>query len=103
LQNLLKGKKEVIEVEDLTGKIPHSRYGGACKSFYLNKNKVKIYALERFESYGEENYYNDIFQFKEDFDVDSVNNFIKQYDLAKSNSKGVVKTEKADKEARKII
>ena len=77
----MRGKVEVIELEDLTGKVPHVGYGGASKSKYFSpKTDRWIYVLERNGWYAGDAYANDVWQFDNDFTADEARRFIEDWD-----------------------
>lgn len=68
---------EVIEVEDLSGKVPHVGFGGASKSYYISpKTGKKIYVLEQNGAYAADAYINRVWQFEEDFTVEEAYRFL---------------------------
>lgn len=78
------GKVEVIELEDLSGKVPHVGFGGASKSSYVSPNTGKtIFVLERNNTYAADAYYNDVWQFDHDFTATEAADFIRAHDAEK--------------------
>lgn len=80
----LRGKVDVVEVEDLTGKVPHVGFGGAVKSKYISPKSGKtIYVLEQSGMYAADAFVNRVWQFEEDFSVDDAIEFLRIYEKEK--------------------
>ena len=78
---MLRGKAQVTEIEDLTGEVPHVGYGGAAKSSYVSPTSGKtIYVLERNGMYAPDAYTNDVWLFDEDFSAAAARDFLTAID-----------------------
>lgn len=85
LADMLRGEIELIEVDDLSGKVQHVGFGGVAKSKYVSKNTGKtIYVLERNNTYAADAYTNDVWQFDADFSAAEADEFIRLHDSAKA-------------------
>lgn len=76
LADTLKGKAEVVELADLSGKVPHAAYGGASKSLYTGQG---IYVLERNGLYACDAWVNDVWQFNTDFSSAEAATFLSNF------------------------
>jgi hypothetical protein len=82
---LAKQGVKVTEVEDLSGKIPHTALGSAAKSTYFSpKSNRTVYVLEREQQYAADGFATDVWQFAEDFTAEEAAEFVRQYDAAKA-------------------
>lgn len=81
----VRDKVDVVELEDLTGKVPHVGYGGALKSKYVSpKTGRTIYVLEQSGMYDIDAYINKVWQFDRDFTVEEAAEFLKRYEQSKN-------------------
>ena len=90
LAEALRGKIDVVEVEDLSGKVPHVGYGGAAKSKYVSPSGKTIYVLERNGMYAADGYANRVWQFEEDFSTAQAEAFIALYEWEEADGSGSV-------------
>lgn len=80
----LKGHVEVVELEDLTGLVPHVAYGGASKSVYFSpKSHKNVYVLERSGHFAADSYSNDVWFFDVDFTAVQARDFLERWDKKK--------------------
>lgn len=71
---------DVIEMEDLSFKVPLIWEGGAAKSIYCSpKTNRTVYVLER-NTWLTDSYKNEVWQFDKDFTASEAVEFIKSYD-----------------------
>lgn len=88
LADALKGKVEVVELEDLSWKVPHVGYGGATKSMYVSPKSGKtVYVLERSGMYDADAFSTKVWQFDEDFTVEDAAEFLTQFDKMTAEEK----------------
>jgi hypothetical protein len=74
----------VESMEDLTGKVPHTGFGGAEKSKYESPSgRGTIYVLERNHWYAGDAYANDVWSFDRDFTVEEAAEFLREIDKSK--------------------
>jgi hypothetical protein len=74
---------KVMEIEDLSGRVPHVGAGGAWKSSYVSPKSGKtIYVLERQGCGDGESYVNHVWQFEADFTPDEARMFLEDWDEA---------------------
>jgi hypothetical protein len=76
----VKDKVTVVELEDLTGKVPHVGYGGASKSSYSSPITGRtVYVLERNGSVAPDAYVNDVWLFMDDFSAEDAAKFLSEW------------------------
>ncbi len=82
---VMRGTVDVVEVEDLSQKVPHVGFGGASKSRYVSPtNGDMIFVLERNGMYSPDAYINDVWQFRQDFSASDAAKFLAEIDGAKN-------------------
>lgn len=82
LTEAVRGKVEVVELEDLTGKVPQMQE--ISKSMYVSSETHRnIYVLEQRDLFVPESYVTRVWQFDSDFTVEEAARFLKEYE--KSN------------------
>ena len=76
---------QVVETQDLTGKVRHVGMGGAAKLKYVSpKTGRTIYILERSAPYAPDAYYTESWQFREDFSAQEAQDFLEDHERNKN-------------------
>lgn len=79
----MRGVAKVVELEDLSDRVPHVGVGGASKSSFIStKDSRTKYVLERNSWYGD-GYSNEVWLFDRDFTVSEASAFLVSIDAEK--------------------